>query len=56
MVKIIRQQKVYALGNSFYVLVPKEVREEADVNKDTIYNMTFDPKTKIMKVKFLKGD
>jgi len=56
MTKIIKQQKLYQIGGSFYVLIPKDIRESTGINADSMYNLSFDQKSKLMKIKFLKGE
>ena len=54
MTKYIRQQKMYVIGNSFYILVPKDVRDEAKITQDTTYRFTYNPKTNEISIKFLE--
>ena len=39
--KIIRQQKIYSIGKSLYVLIPKDVRDKIGINKDSVYRLEY---------------
>jgi len=56
MTKIISQKKIYSIGNSFYVLIPKEIREDAKIDENTSYRISYDTITKIAGINFIKGD
>lgn len=46
---------MYAIGNSLYILVPKDVREEAKITEGSMYRLSYDPKTNKIEITFLEG-
>lgn len=53
--KIIIQEKVKSSssGSTIYVLIPKNIREELGITKNSMSRLEFDPKTKELSLKFL---
>ncbi len=52
--KIIRQSKIKTFGGSLYVLVPKDIRDDANVTEDSMYNLSYDSSSKSISIKFFK--
>ena len=43
---------MYAIGNSLYVLIPKDVRNKAEITEETVCRLSYDPKTNKIEITF----